>query len=190
MSDIRHASVPSGLGYTNIASKWGWFTALGVALFVLGVLALGDVVAVTLISVIFIGAALLVGGVAEIIHAFMTKSWSAFALNLTGGLLYVVGGLLVMNEPVQGSVAVTVLLLVALVVGGALRIVVAMRHRDLPGCWVLALSGVVSVIVGILLYASLPWSGLWVLGTLVGIQLLVQGATWFRFGLALRQAAR
>jgi len=120
----------------------------------------------------------------------MTKSWSAFALNLLGGLLYVVGDLLIMDEPVQGSVAVTILLLVALVVSGSLQIVVALRHRDLPGWWVIALGGVVSLIVGILLYASLPWSGLWVLGTLIGIQLIVQGATWFQFGLTPRQLVR
>jgi uncharacterized membrane protein HdeD (DUF308 family) len=183
-------SAPRGLGYAHIASRWRWFVALGTALFVLGVLALGDVVAITLISVIFIGAALLVGGVARTLHAFITKSWSAFALNLIGGLLYIVGGLLIMDEPVAGSVVITILLLVSIAVGGVLQIVIGMRHRDLTGWWVLALGGVVSVIVGVLLYASLPWSGLWVLGTLIGIELLVQGATWFRVGLTLRRLAR
>jgi uncharacterized membrane protein HdeD (DUF308 family) len=49
------------------------------------------------------------------------------------------------------------------------------------------ISGLVSVVIGILLYGSLPWSGLWVLGTLIGVELLVQGVTWLMFGMALRR---
>ena len=65
----------SGLGYSDLTSKWGSFVALGVLLILAGALALIDVVAVTLASVIFIGAMLLVGGAFQIVHAFMTKTW-------------------------------------------------------------------------------------------------------------------
>ncbi len=76
-------------------------------------------VAVTLASVLFIGAMLpRSGGIFQVIHAFMTRTWSAFLLQLLGGALYIVGGLLIMDEPVQGSVLITLLLLVALIVGG------------------------------------------------------------------------
>jgi len=40
--------------------------------------------------------------------------------------------------------------------------------------------------VGILVYSTLPWSGLWVLGTLIAVELLIQGAGWLHFGIALR----
>jgi len=40
-----------------------------------------------------------------------------------------------------------------------------------------------------MLYASLPWSGLWVLGTVIAVELLVQGITWLRFGFSLRRMA-
>ena len=103
MSGISDTIRPRGLGSGHIAANWGWFVALGVALLAAGVFALGDVVAVTLVSVIFIGATLLVGGVAQVIHAFITKGWSEFALNLVCGLVYVAGGILIMQEPVQGS---------------------------------------------------------------------------------------
>ena len=46
------------------------------------------------------------------------------------------------------------------------------------------------VVVGILLYSSMPWSGLWVLGTLIGIELIVSGVTWLQFGFALRVFSR
>ena len=82
------------------------------------------------------------------------------------------------------------MLLVVIGVGGIMRIVIAFRHRELAGWWLLVLSGAASVAIGILLYASLPWSGLWVLGTLVGIELLVQGGTWLQFGFTLRHLRR
>jgi uncharacterized membrane protein HdeD (DUF308 family) len=177
------------LGYTHLTAKWGWFVALGVVLIAAGVFALGDVVAVTLASVIFIGAMLLVGGVIQIVHAFMTRTWGSFLLQLLGGALYVVGGLLIMDEPVQGSLVITLFLVVALVVGGVLRLVIALRHREMAGWWLLLLGGVVSLVVAVLLIVDLPWSGLWVLGTLIAIELIMMGMIWLQFGLRLRRLA-
>ena len=187
MSDVQSHGGPQGGGFGHIRTKWGWFVALGVLLIALGVFALGDVVAVTLASVTFIGAMLLVGGIFQIIQAFMVRGWGAFALQLLGGVLYVVGGLLIMDEPVQGSVFVTLLLVAALIVGGAMRVAIALRHRDVAGWWVLLLGGVVSLVVAVLLYGQLPWSGLWVLGTLIAIELIMLGVSWLQFGLTLRR---
>jgi len=110
MSGIRTGAAQRGLGYTRIASKWGWFVALGVILIAAGFFALGDVVAFTLVSALFIGAMMLVGGLFQIVHAFMTKAWQAFALNLILGVLYVIAGFLIMDEPVQGSLIITMFL--------------------------------------------------------------------------------
>jgi uncharacterized membrane protein HdeD (DUF308 family) len=187
VSGSQVAKMGGGLGYSHVQGKWGWFVALGVLLILLGVLALGDTVAVTLISALFIGALFLVGGVFHVIHAFMTKTWSGFLMNLLGGILYAVGGVLIMNEPAQGAVAITLFLIAALVVGGGLRIVIALRHREMGGWWLMVLSGLLSIVIGVMLYASLPWSGLWVLGTLIGVELIVQGVTWVTFGIALRR---
>jgi uncharacterized membrane protein HdeD (DUF308 family) len=155
----------AGLSYSHVRSKWGWFVALGVALVLLGVLALGDVVAVTLASAVFVGAMFLVGGIFHLIHAFMVKTWSGFLMNVLAGVLYVIGGALIMDEPIAGALLITIFLIAALVVGGALRI--ALRHREMGGWWLMVLSGLVSVVIG--------------------IELLVQGVTWLMFGIALRR---
>jgi uncharacterized membrane protein HdeD (DUF308 family) len=186
MSDIPAGTRQFGLGYRGTAAKWGWFVALGIIMILGGVFALGDVVAFTLVSVIFIGAMLLVGGIFQIVHAFMTREWSAFLLNLLAGILYVIGGFLIMQEPVTGSLVLTLFLLAALLIGGVMRIVISLQHREMPGWWLVLLGGIISVIVAVMLYATLPWSGLWVLGTLIAIELLVQGFTWVRFGFAMR----
>ena len=95
-----------------------------------------------------------------------------------------------MDEPVQGSLIITIFLIAALVVAGVMRIVIGLKHRELKGWWLLVLGGLVSVVVAYLLYAMLPWSGLWVLGTLIAIELLIQGFTWLQFGLSLRRLGR
>jgi uncharacterized membrane protein HdeD (DUF308 family) len=175
-------------GAANITKKWGWFVALGIAMIALGVIAWLDVVTVTVAGTIFVGASLLVGGVFQIVHAFMTKEWRGFMMSLFCGILYLAGGVLIMSEPMQGALFLTLLVMAALVVGGVVRIVLALQHRNIAAWGLILLSGIVSIFVGYLLYASLPWSGLWVLGTLIAIELLIQGSSWLYLGLALRFA--
>ncbi len=172
----------------SVAPQWRRFIALGAVLIVVGVFALGDVVLASLVSVILIGAAMLVGGVFQLIHAAATKrNWGSFVFGLLSGLLYVIAGTFVMREPVRGSIVITLFILMCLVAGGVLRSVIALRHRELPGWWLMLVGGLLSVILGIMLYRALPWSGLWVLGLLVGVELVVQGVSWLQFGLGLRK---
>lgn len=170
-----------------VTSKWGWFVALGLVSILAGLFALANPLILTLAGVLFIGASLLVGGIMQIIQAAMARDWHHMPLAIISGLLSVIGGVLIMQEPVAGSLVITMFLLLVLVIGGVMRIVIALKHRELPMWWLLALGGVVSVVVGVLLYLALPWSGLWVLGTLIGVELLMQGAGWLGFGMDLRR---
>ena len=92
-----------------------------------------------------------------------------------------------MREPVQGSIVITIFLLAALVVSGIIRIVMALRHRETAGWWLLLLTGIVSLGLWALIYLSIPWSSLWLLGTIVAVELVLHGAAWIDFGLALRR---
>jgi uncharacterized membrane protein HdeD (DUF308 family) len=186
MSDTA-ATHSLGSPIARIAGKWGWFVALGVLSILAGMFALTDVVAFTLVSTIFIGAMLLVSGVFTVIHSFATKTWGQFGLSVVMGLLYIAGGFLIMEEPVQGSFVITLMLLIALTVSGIVRIVIALRHREMKYWWLMALGGLCSAAIGVWLFMALPWSGLWVLGTLIAVELLIQGVTWLQFGLALRR---
>jgi len=170
-------------------TRWGWFVALGIAQLVLGIIAWFDVIAFTIAGVIFIGALLVVAGVFQIVSAFMDREWGGFILHLLVGILYVVGGFLLMDEPLQGSLVITILVAAALIVGGILRIIMAIQHRHMPGWGLLLASGVISLLVGVMLYLTLPWSGLWVVGTLIAVELIMHGVSWIQFGLTLRKTA-
>jgi uncharacterized membrane protein HdeD (DUF308 family) len=169
---------------------WFWFVLLGVLQILLGVFAWFDVVAATLAGTIFIGAALVVGGILQILHSLLDRSWGGFLLHVLSGVLYAVGGFLIMAEPVQGSVVLTIAIAALLIVAGIARVTLAISHWHLGGSGLLLVGGLISIGVGVGLYVTLPWSGLWVLGTLIAVELIFHGAAWFEFGLSLRRLDR
>jgi len=173
-----------------VAGKWRWFVALGIVLIVLGAAAWLDAVSFTQATTVVIGALLLAGGVFQIIHAFMTREWRGFVFGLILGVLYVAGGLIIMREPVHGAVVLTLVLTALIVAGGIVRVVLALRHRALPAWGLILVSGLASILIGYYLYRSLPWTGLTILGTLIAIELVVQGGGWLYFGIALRYLRR
>ena len=186
MSAFGFNSVPSNPGATP-SHRWGWFIGLGILQIIVGVLCWIDVVAASIAATVVIGALLLLGGVFQVIQAFTVRGWSGFLLHVLMGVFYVVGGLLLMDEPIRGSLIITIVISVLLIISGVARLVMAATHRHMPGLWLVILSGIVSFVVGVMLYATLPWSSLWVLGTLIAIELVFHGIAWIQFGLALKK---
>ncbi len=180
---------------TRPAPRAGWFVALGIVLVLLGVLAWADAVATTLASTVLIGLLMILAGIAQLAHAFAHRGGGDRSAPLRAGvwlpaligLLYVLGGVAIIREPVTGSVLLTALLAGCLIFAGLARAVWAVGHRQLGGWWGLLLSGLVALLVGVLIYGSLPWSGLWLLGTVVAIELVVGGVAALTFGLSLRR---
>ena len=186
MSGSLHASrFPAGIA----SPRSGWFIALGILFILLGVLAWLDAVATTLASTVVIGLMLIMAGVVQIAHALAHRGITAPAAILSGliGVLYVLGGGTIIEEPVAGSVLLTAILAFCLVFAGFARMAWAAGHRRLGNWWGLLLSGLVALLVGVLIYLSLPWSGLWLLGTLVAIELVVGGVSALMFGVSLRR---
>ncbi len=179
---------------TRPAPRAGWFIALGIVSVLLGVLAWADVVVTTLASTILIGLLLIAAGIVQLVHALAHHGDGGPVHRRTGvwlpaliGALYVLGGIVILREPVAGSVLLTTLLAGCLIFAGLARAVWAGGHRQIAGWWSLLLSGLVALAVGILVYVSLPWSGLWLLGTLVAVELVVGGVAALGFGLSLRR---
>jgi len=167
--------------------KWGWIVALGVVFLIAGLVALGSVVMATVASVAVVGAMMLVSGIAEIVNAFGVKTWGKFFLWALLGALYVVAGLVTFQNPLLAATVLTLMLAVALIVSGGLRIVLAMQMTEgTPWVWV-ALSGVITVLVGGMILAQWPVSSLFVLGIFLGIDLVFAGVGWIGMGLALKR---
>ena len=174
---------------SSLRTKWAWFVALGAALLILGLIAFGNQLAATIASVMIVGVLMLVGGVAQIIHAFPFRSWGSFLYWLLSGLLYAVAGLIALYNPVLGAVALTLVLALMLLASGILRVVVGTRLRPERGWgWVVA-SGVMTVLVGIIVAVGWPVNAVWVLGLFLAIDLFFQGLALLVFGFDLRSSS-
>jgi uncharacterized membrane protein HdeD (DUF308 family) len=175
------------VGTAELKRHWGWFLALGIALLALGAIALGAAVATTIASVLLFGWLLIIGGVLQGAHAsWHERSWGGFFINLLTGVLYVVVGLLILANPAETAVALTLVIALFLTFSGLLRIVVALLIRFPHWGW-LALHGVVNLLLGIAIWRQWPWSGLWVIGLFIGIDLIFNGWSLVMLGLAAKK---
>jgi uncharacterized membrane protein HdeD (DUF308 family) len=187
MTDVPHSSKGLGASITEVRSKWGWFVALGIAFLVLGAIAFFNQFMATVASVYTIGILMLIGGVAEIIHAFGVKNWGSFFWWLLGGLVYAIAGVVAFINPLLASAVLTLLLAATLVAAGAFRIWIGFKERpENNWAWMVA-AGVLTLLAGLVIALGWPVSSLWVLGLFLAIDLIFQGWSFIAFGMALKR---
>ena len=187
MSNIT-ASTGSLSGIEALRGKWGWIVALGIVYTVAGFIALGSVLIATVASVFIVGIMMLIAGVAEVINAFQVKTWGKFLFWVLLGVLYIVAGFAAFENPLLAAAVLTLLLAFALIVSGIMRIILGFSmKREMPWIWVV-LSGVVTLLLGLIILSHWPVSSLYILGLLLGIDLVFAGASWIGMGLSLRKA--
>jgi uncharacterized membrane protein HdeD (DUF308 family) len=172
-----------------LRGNWFWFVLLGVALIILGTVALSSVVVTSLAAAVAIGVLLLFGGVAECVGAFWCRGWSGFFLELLSGVLSIVVGLLFLRAPLGALASLTLLVACFLMVGGLFKVVAALSYRFAAWGWTLA-SGVIDLILGVMIWREWPASALWVIGLFLGINLIFRGFNWVALGVALRASPR
>jgi uncharacterized membrane protein HdeD (DUF308 family) len=165
---------------TMSVRRTGWDVLLGLLLIVVGVVVLGDVVIASVVSVLFVGWTMLIGGVMTIALALLRIGRGGFWIGLVSGALSFVTGLVFVRNPGVTLLALLLVTGAVLILGGLIRIVVSFTE---PGQrLVLLVSGALSVVLGVLLINRWPESALWLLGTLLGIQLVVDGLLLILFG--------
>lgn len=160
---------------------------LGIVMIIAGLLVLGDVVLFTVISTIFIGWMAIITGVFEIFHAFWTKGWGGFVWQLLLGVLYLAFGIVLVGQPVTSALILTYVLGLLFLISGLARILIGISHWRQSG-WIMLASGAFGVLAGLVILTGFPATGLWVLGLLLGIDLLSHGVGWLTY--AWRPAAR
>ncbi len=105
------------------------------------------------------------------------------------GVLYIVVGCMIMDEPIINMVLITKFIAIFLVVAGAFRIISALVMRFQDWGWAL-LNGGITLLLGIIIHRQLPEAALWVIGLFIGIELLFNGWAWVMLGLGLRALAK
>jgi uncharacterized membrane protein HdeD (DUF308 family) len=189
VSSVSQAQMPDRPAVQPLRSKSGWIVGLGVVYVIAGLIALSSIVFATKVTVFVVGIMMLIAGIAEMINAFQFKSWGKFVLWLLLGLLYVAAGLVTFENPLLAAAVLTLLLGVALVVSGVMRTILGFSMRGGMLWTSVVFSGVVTLLLGIVILAHWPVSSLFVLGVLLGVDLLIIGIGWILVGFGLMNRA-
>ena len=156
---------------------------LGIVLIIAGVVVLGNIVWFSVVGAMIIGIAAIVGGAFEIIHAFWTKGWGGFIWQIILGLLYVAAGIYIVTQPVGAVLALTWVIAIVFLALGLVRLIVGFQYWK-EGGWLLVLSGIFGIAAGIIILSGWPESSMWVIGLLLGIDLIFSGVGWLTYAAA------
>lgn len=158
----------------ELRRNWGWLLVLGICLLILGIIAVVDSMLATVVSMIFFGWILVFAGIVEAVQTIRHRGGGHLFLHALNAVLAIVVGALLLWKPLEGAVGLTLLLAMYFCVAGIFRIITALSVRVAGWGWV-CLSGVVTLILGILIWIQWPVSGLWVIGLFIGIELIFAG---------------
>ncbi|MBF2046973.1 MAG: HdeD family acid-resistance protein [Elainella sp. C42_A2020_010] len=164
------ASRPDGLAPRVGGSPW-----IGVLLIVLGIAAIALPVASTIFVETWAALILVSAGAAKIVYAFQTRQSGGFIWQLLLGILYVATGIMLFVYPYTGILTLTLLLGSFLLTEGVFELILAFRLRSQKNwLWVLG-DGIITLLLGGMIWFQWPFDAPWLLGTLVGASVLFTG---------------
>jgi uncharacterized membrane protein HdeD (DUF308 family) len=188
-SNVGTSAHSLGEAIERLRGKWAAITAFGALLVILGAAALLFSLIATVVTVTLNGVLFLIAGGAEIGVGMHSRTWGRFFLWVVGGLTYVAAGILCIVNPVLASVALTLILGAGLIAAGVVRAALAFQlPADHPRALVF-LAAAVTILLGLIIVSHWPLDSVYVLGTLLGVDLLFHGVGWVSFGMGLHARA-
>ncbi|HIK54333.1 MAG TPA: HdeD family acid-resistance protein [Synechococcales cyanobacterium M55_K2018_004] len=173
---------------TTIKKSLGWVIGLSIALMVLGVIAIFAPVVASAFFTIVMGWIAIISGIVMIVQSFQSKPVRGFWLNLIVGIFYTIAGIYILFNIPQAMLALTFAFGILFIVEGIFTIIMAFTNRaGHRNFWLVALNGVVTLILGILVLNQFPFSALWLIGLYVGISLLMSGISLLIAALSVRK---
>ena len=164
-----------------------WYLVQGALMVLAGLVALVYPV-VSSAVVFFLGLVLIISGVFQGISLIGAQHVPHFWLQLVSVVLSVVVGVLFLRHPGEGLLSLTLLLIVFFMVEGISKVIFSLTIRPFPNWgWVFA-SGIIGILLAFYLWASLPVTAIWLLGVLLGIQLISEGAALGYLAWQVRQS--
>lgn len=169
----------------------GWMIVAGVVLLLLGCVGLYLSAATTLVSVLYFGFMVIMGGVFVLIDAFKAEGWKARVWEILLGLLYLLAGIMMIIHPGATALWFTFFIAAFLLVSGVVRIIMGLQlRRAVKGWFWTVLGGIASLLLALMIYAQWPVSGVWVIGMFVAIEMIMQGISMMTIGMAARVVAK
>ena len=161
-------------------SRSGWDIVWGVLLIVAGIAILAHAVAATVVSVYFLGWLALISGIVALVAGLFRIGKGGFWPAIISGALLLVLGIVMLRNPLVAAATLTLLAGTLFLMGGVIRLVAAFQIDQNRG--IMVFSGLVSVALGLIVLLNAEQSTLLLLGTLLGVQALMDGITLLVLG--------
>ncbi|MEM6422680.1 MAG: DUF308 domain-containing protein [Pseudomonadota bacterium] len=189
-SEMTNGPAPGAAGETvdRFRQGWKWLLGIGIAMVLGGFLTFLMPVAASVAATLMAGIAMLAGGMLQAAHAWQCEGWKGRLFYAACAALYLIGAFVLLVKPLAGLVALTLLAIAFIIANGVTRLIVAFQMRPAEGWDWLALAGGLSVGLGVLLYGLFPGVSLWLLGLLLGISFVTEGAAYIAVALAAKRA--
>jgi uncharacterized membrane protein HdeD (DUF308 family) len=149
---------------------------IGVLLIIGGMFALAATAMTGLLSIIYLGTLLFAVGILEIVAAFRLRSTGPVLPYVLAGLLTLVVGGLCVFRPVASLASVTLLIAGYLFASGLFRGITSLIDRYPGWGWDVAYA-LLAIGLGFYVAAAWPLSSFWVVGTVVGVEIIARGIT-------------
>lgn len=150
-------------------------TIMGIVSIILGVVAITAPLVAGKAVVIVIGVSLLMTGIVQIITGLRAEGWSHRLPPLVLGAITAVAGFGVVGHPLFGLSFLTLLIAIFFVVEGIWKIIGSFSYRPASGWLAVLVSGILTLMLGAMIWSQWPVSGMWAVGVLVGVDLVMTG---------------
>ncbi|HLA83959.1 MAG TPA: HdeD family acid-resistance protein [Thermoguttaceae bacterium] len=181
----HNVSNTQSTGLAHLQENWGWFLALGIGMITVGTLAIVFSGLATLSATIVLGWTLVLGGIVQGLHAFFVRNWSGFFMQCVAAFLYVLVGFMVLANPVGAVLMLTLLLGAFFLFEGIVKVMIAFQLRPAENWYWLFFSGLVSLVLSAVIWMNWPGDALWVVGLLLGVNILFSGWSTVMFAMGL-----
>ena len=175
------------LASVRLQRNWGWLLVLGILFVILGTVGLGMMVSVTIMSMYFIAVLLFIAGFAQIADSFKCLHWHGMLWHVVIGILYLIAGALVSYDPLLASTLITAFLAWSFIFMGIARAILWFRLHKSPGTSWFILSALASIVLGVILLCKWPMSGMWFIGLIIAIELIIAGWTYILLAFAIKK---
>lgn len=171
----------------EVRKNRGWLMFMGIVMIILGAVGLSMEISLTVVSVLYFGFLVVFGGVVMLIDAFRAGAWRSKLWHVLIALVYIAAGGVMITNPAASAVWITLFLASFFVAVGVLRVVIGFQSRGRVESWGwIVFAGVISMLLGLVIFAKWPVSGLWVIGMFVAIELILQGISMISIARAVR----
>lgn len=179
------ADIFAGEARKSVDQARRWFFGIGAALVMLGFIASANLMLAAIAGVYVLAAAMFSGGLLMFLHGFGIRRWNWAALWILCGLLYAAAAAAVLYYPIRAANYLALGFVVLFAAIGIMRVIAALAQRRHGWGWLLV-SGLFSIAAAFFIGAGWPADAIWVLGVIVAVDLLVQGAMLMLISVTLR----